>query len=91
MGSAEVFILGQKYTVRGQESQEYIGELAEYVDARMREVADKYPGIHPQKAAILAALGIADELYKFRMDFESSTRGIEARTQEALNYMMELD
>jgi cell division protein ZapA len=91
MGSAEVFILGQKYTVRGQEPEEYIRELAGYVDARMREAVDKYPGIHPQKAAILAAMGIADELHKFRTDFESSTRGMEARTEEALNAMLELD
>jgi cell division protein ZapA len=80
MGSIDVTILGQKYTIKGDASEEYIKKLAAFVDERMREVYNSAPGIAPLKAAILASLNIADELHKFKEDQEAITRNIEERT-----------
>ncbi|MDA8104154.1 MAG: cell division protein ZapA [Nitrospiraceae bacterium] len=80
MGSIEVTILGQKYTIKGEASEEYIRKLASFVDEKMKEVYHSSPGISPLKAAILASLNIADELHKFREDQENITRNIEERT-----------
>ena len=79
MGSTDVTILGQKYTIKGDASEEYIKKLASYVDGKMKEVYNSAPGISPLKAAILASLNIADELQKFREDQENIAKNIEER------------
>ena len=79
MGSTEVYILGQKYTIRGDAPEEYIRELAAYVDKKLKEVYNSSPNITPVKASILAALDIADELFKMRIQQEEETRHIEEK------------
>jgi cell division protein ZapA len=80
MGSIDVTILGQKYTIKGDASEEHIKKLATFVDARLKEVYNAAPGIAPLKAAILASLNIADELHKLREEHETIARNIEERT-----------
>lgn len=87
MGSAEVFILGQRYNIRGDEPEHYIKGLAKFVDKKMSEIYDASPNIHPMKAAIMTALSIADDYYKLkdeheklRKEHESLTKEIEAKT-----------
>ncbi|TAN42484.1 MAG: cell division protein ZapA [Nitrospirae bacterium] len=79
MGSIDVMILGQKYTIKGDASEEHIKKLANFVDTRMKEVYNATPGIAPLKAAILASLDIADELHKLREEQENIARNIEER------------
>jgi cell division protein ZapA len=64
MGSIEVIILGQRYTIKGDADEEYIKKLADYVDTKMKEVIEAAPNTSPLKASILAALNIADEFHK---------------------------
>jgi len=79
MGSIEVDILGQKYTIKGDASEEYIKKLAAFVDLKLKEIHNSAPNIAPLKAAILASLNIADELYKIRDAHEKATRDIEEK------------
>ena len=79
MGSIEVTILGQKYTIKGDASEDYIKGLASFVDERLKEVHNSSPGISPLKAAILASLNIADELHKLKEAQENITKNIEER------------
>jgi cell division protein ZapA len=76
MESVEVVILGMRYRITGDEPPEYIQELAEFVDGKLREVREKSPQITPLKAAVLTALNIADELKKTRKEFESVSKEI---------------
>ncbi|MEW6571123.1 MAG: cell division protein ZapA [Nitrospirota bacterium] len=80
MGSTEVNILGQKYTIKGDAPEEYIKELASYVDKKLKEVQSMVPNITPVKATILAALDIADELFKLRNEQNELARHIEEKT-----------
>ena len=64
--SVRVEIFDQAYNLRGSDP-EYILKLAEYVDAKMRAVAEATNTIDTVRLAVLAALNIADEyhlLYK---------------------------
>lgn len=79
MGSVEVTILGQKYTVKGDAPEDHIRKLASFVDGKLKEVYTSAPGITPLKAAILASLDIADELYKLQEAQENITRTIEEK------------
>ena len=81
MGSLEVIILGQRYTIRGEANEEYINKLARFVDAKMREVMEAAPNSTPLKASILAALNIADELHKMKEAEDSAASVIEEKTR----------
>ena len=56
--------MGQTYKVRAEENVAYIEELARFVDTKMATIADASRQAEPLKVAILAALNIADELFK---------------------------
>jgi len=84
MGHVEVHILGQKYIIKGDnEAPEYLVQLAEFVEGKLKEVYATAPHITPLKAVILAALNISDELHKTKKDHKSisqSIRSIEDQT-----------
>ena len=68
--TVDVEIFGAVYHVRGQNNPEYLQELAEVVDGRMREVSQHVATVDTGKIAILAALNLADELAQSRKDQE---------------------
>lgn len=79
MGTVEVYILGQRYSIKGEAPEEYIRKLADYVNGKIKEIYDKSPGITPLKASILAAITIADELYKLKEEQTEVTKSIEEK------------
>lgn len=48
------------------QNEEYLKELAAFVDGKMREVADTTRMVDSVKIAVLAALNIADEMFTLR-------------------------
>jgi len=80
MGSVEINILGQQYTIKGDASEEHIKRLAAYVDEKLKEIYAANPNITPLKASILASLNIADELHRITDAHETAARNIEEKT-----------
>ena len=64
--AVKVVIGGEEYTVRSELPPEYTREVAAYLDAALKRVRDSLPSVDVQKAAILAALAITDELFQAR-------------------------
>jgi cell division protein ZapA len=64
-GGVRVEIFDQAYNLRGSDP-EYILKLAEYVDSKMRAVAEATNTIDTVRLAVLAALNIADEYHLLR-------------------------
>ncbi len=85
---AEIRILGQKYTIRVDASEDEMQELASFVDTKIKEVLDKAPGITPLNAAILAALNIAGEFRKLRKEQQEVAVRLTEKTQ-ALSSLFE--
>ena len=61
-----VTIHGQRYPVRSDLDPAYVARLAAYVDERMRVASDSAPTGDAMRVAVLAALNIADELFRCR-------------------------
>jgi cell division protein ZapA len=61
-----VEINGQRYPIRSTLEPEYVARLASFVDERMRAAADSTPTGDSLRLAVLAALNIADELFRCR-------------------------
>lgn len=65
-GQVTVRIYGESYPLRTGEPPARLEELARHVDARMREAAASGRVVATGKIAVLAALHIADELFRLR-------------------------
>jgi cell division protein ZapA len=61
-----VEIHGQRYPIRSTLDPEYVARLASYVDEKIRVAADSTPTGDSLRLAVLAALNIADELFRCR-------------------------
>ena len=68
--SVRVEIFDQAYNLRGSDP-EYILKLAEYVDTKMRAVAEATNTIDTVRLAVLAALNIADEFHLLKRKQET--------------------
>ena len=70
----EVEILGQKYTLRSEATPEYVRELAAHVEQRAREIQGGSTSQDPVRLLALAALYIADELFRLRDEQASAEK-----------------
>ena len=64
--TVRVEIYNQNYSIRSDGDNQYILDLADYVDAKMREISSGTLTVDSLKVAILAALHIADEFYQLK-------------------------
>ena len=78
--SHKVVIYNQAYNLRSDHDAQYIQDLAEYVDARMNEIARATMTVDSLRVAILAALQVADELFQARKDKEKTEEEIAERS-----------
>jgi cell division protein ZapA len=75
-----VEIFGQSYPIRSALDEQYVVELAAFVDQRMRDASDAVPSGDVVRLAILAALNIADELARCRTDHDITHGSLTERT-----------
>jgi cell division protein ZapA len=75
----KVNIYGTEYPIKGEVDVEYIRQVAEYVDRKMREVDQTTTAKSSLKVAILAALNIADELFRERDEKNSLAQNLETK------------
>jgi cell division protein ZapA len=84
-----VNIYGTEYPIRGIADEEYILKVAEYVDAKMREIDQKVAVKSALKVAILAALNVTDELFRERLERGEQTDRYEKKIDNLLNRLQE--
>src|SRR6266550_3711738 len=77
-----VEIHGQRYPIRSGLDPEYVARLATYVDDKMRAAGDSAPTGDSLRLAVLAALNIADELFRCRDANRARDGHLAARTEE---------
>ncbi len=77
-----VEIGGQRYPIRSTLEPEYVARLASYVDEKMRAAADSTPTGDSLRLAVLAALNVADELFRCRDQTRLRDGQLAERTEE---------
>jgi cell division protein ZapA len=83
-----VEIRGQRYPIRSTLDAQYVNGLATYVDDKMRAAAETTPSGDSLRLAVLAALNIADELFRCQ-DVQQARKGALAERAEALERLMD--
>ena len=77
-----VEIRGHRYPIRTELDPAYVTRLAAYVDEKMRAAGESTPTTDAVRLAVLAALNIADELFRCRDTHTAQTGEIAERAQE---------
>ena len=78
--SFEVEIFGHRYTLKSEFSKEQVKRVAEYVDGKMKEVAEGTKSVDSLHIAILTALNIAQDYLQARGNTEQLLQQIEEKT-----------
>jgi cell division protein ZapA len=92
--TVSVHILGREYRIRSTEDGDFVREVARYVDELMRQISAKMTSGTTTQIAVLAALNVAEELFRQRRDgggdvapseLESRMRGVLKRLDEIVD------
>ena len=83
-----VEIRGHRYPIRSALDAHYVNGLASYVDVKMRAAGESTPGGDALRLAVLAALNIADELFRCQ-EAQQARRGALAERTEALERLLD--
>jgi len=75
-------IQGLRYPIRSELDEQYVVELARYVDGKMARAGHEVPTGESLKIAVLAALNIADELFRCRDTTRQKDGQLAARAGE---------
>lgn len=77
-----VEIHGQPYAVRSALDPAYVAELAAYVDMKMLAASRETPAGDTLKIAVLAAINIADEVFRVQHDERERRQHLSLRAEE---------
>jgi len=64
-------IHGEEYIIKGNAETQHIEKVAQYVDSKMNQLTLSNRYLTPKKVAVLAAVNIADELFRLQEDYEA--------------------
>src|SRR5438874_10272043 len=87
--SVRVEIFDQGYNLRGTDP-DYILKLAEYVDSKMRAVAEQTHTVDSSRLAVLAALNIADEFHMLRRKLDGGSGEPSKRARQLISALDEV-
>lgn len=88
--SIRVVIYDQEYFMRGDLNQEYIQKLAQYLDIKMRSIAERTRTVDSLRVAMLAALNVADEYHQLKARYEEVTQHMDRKVSECTDALDEI-
>ncbi|MCU0581276.1 MAG: cell division protein ZapA [Syntrophales bacterium] len=83
--SFHIEILGQKLTVLSDSDEKVVAGVVQYVNDKVEEISKGGNNLNTLTIAVLAALNIADELFKAKGENSLIGKQLESRTQELID------
>lgn len=65
-----VKINGVEYTLMGEDTEDYLFSIANYVDKKVKEILTSNPKHNTTSSAVLTALTVTDEMFKLKREIE---------------------
>ncbi|CDF58468.1 cell division protein ZapA [Thermobrachium celere] len=66
-----VKINGVEYTLMGEDTEDYLFSIANYVDKKVKEILTSNPKHNTTSSAVLTALTVTDEMFKLKRQMEN--------------------
>ena len=80
--SVEVY--GYTFNVKSDLNRKQVQEIAEYVDAKMKDLAAKLKVSSTSRLAVMAAINIAEEFYRLRSEQNELSEAIEKKSAKLI-------
>ena len=77
-----VDIQGQRYAIKSTLDPKYVNDVAAFVDQKMERVGQELATSDALRLAVLAALNIADELFRMRQEASGEASRLLARAAD---------
>jgi cell division protein ZapA len=87
--TVQIEIYGQRYSVTGDADEEYIQQVARFVDEQMRTLAGSMKAASMSKLAVLAAINIAHQLLQSERVRQQGEAALEERAGSLLEAIEE--
>ncbi len=86
-----VRINGSEYTLMGEDSEDYLFSIANYVDKKVKEVLVSNTKHSTTSAAVLTSLTLADDLFKARREIELHKSSLRVPEEKIKEFQKEYD
>ncbi len=80
----EVSLLGQRFQLRSDKSDEYLQGLANFVATKLEEIRKASRIASSHHIGMLLSLNLADQLFEKEQELERLKNSLESRAEEAL-------
>ena len=80
-------ILEQEISVLSDSGDEHVAEIVRHVNDKAEKIGSASENISTLNVAILVALNIADEFFKFKKEKENVYNQLESRTEKLINWI----
>ena len=84
MDPVRVRIRNSEYLVRGEENEQQVQRIADFVNDKLKEIEQGTEGLSEKRTAILAALDIAGDYFQILKEKENLLTSVRQRTQSMI-------
>jgi len=84
MEPVKVRIRNAEYLVQGEDNEQQVQRIADYVNDKLKEIEEGTEGLSEKRAAILAALDIAGDYFQILREREDLLSMLQQRTQSLI-------
>lgn len=89
----EAIIGGNVYVLQGRETQEYMQQVALYIDRKMNEIKKSDMGnrMSTSQIAMLTSINVADDLFKLKEELKEREKQLQEQDLENSNFYNEFE
>ena len=84
MEPVKVRIRNAEYLVQGEDSEQQVQRIADYVNEKLKEIEQGAEGLSEKRTAILAALDIAGDYFQILKEKDTLVSTVRRRTQSLI-------
>jgi len=84
-----VTVQNVELVIRTDKSPEYVQELAEFVDERIKKISQNTPFVSSLKVSFVAAIDMANELFELRQKNKEIEDTVKNKTEELVGLLAE--
>ena len=84
MEPVKVRIRNAEYLVQGEDSEQQVQRIADYVNDKLKEIEQGAEGLSEKRTAILAALDIAGDYFQILKEKDTLVSTVRQRTQSLI-------
>jgi cell division protein ZapA (FtsZ GTPase activity inhibitor) len=81
-------ILGRQYAIKTDGNEEYVQKIADYVNAKSREIMESTQTISTLDVAVKVAINLADELFHERASNETFCKSVEQESRQLVQQIL---